>query len=462
MEAFERGANAYLKEGSLLRAMAMCKLILSLDPSHEQIQSTMLKLHEVPVDQIKPPAGPARGGSASRAARFKSIPVLPEAADNMPGTSGDVAGAQPLSGLCVLGEKEIDMNGVDQQNPDLDAPLLPPLLKEQTVAGRRAAPGAPDSTRSRGLMVDLTPDNQDRGDAAGVFEIRLDREARVESRPELKKDHLTDRLPPIPLLSSLSRHELVAFTHRVEVRQYEPKEVVIRQGSVGDTLFILVEGTVAVVREGPPRVTLWELTEGEFFGEYALLTDLERTATVETLNHCTVLSISRPLVRELVQEHPPVLKSLLYFFRDRMVGNLLRTHELFKLFTWEERRAVMRQFTWLEAQPGQVLVEASHHPDGLYLLVSGHATVKRSGKLQTALCTGEMFCKTALLNGTPSSHTVRTVSKCWLLRLPREKFLELIMTHPNVLTTLSEARATGTFTLQDLGVDDREETLKVV
>lgn len=493
VEAFGRAADAYVKQGYLLRAMAMCKLILSLDPKNERIQATLQKLHEVPPDQMVPTALPQAQTTPGKSATDRSIPLSHQ-------TYGGAPAVQSLSALHVPVETEL---GADEQMPDEpppipmdlddeppplppdvgeltpllppvnivppqpppvvgDAPLLPPVGQEQAPAAEShsEAGGANDPARFKNTMLELMQDTPGPEPEEGVLEIPLENE--VRSRPPVNQDGLASRLPPIPLLSTLSRHELVAFTRKVEVQQFETNEVIIQQGSVGDSLFILVEGTVAVVQEGPPRVMLWQLTEGAFFGEYALLTDLERSHTAQALTPCTVLSISRQLVLELVREHPPILGSLMSFFRDRMVGNLVHTHELFKPLSPEECSAVMGQFSWLEAQPDQVLVEAGQHPEGLYLLVAGHAMVHRAGRLQTPLRTGEMFCKTALMNGAASTHTVRTRTKCWLLRLHRGQFFNLIMAHPQVATVLSEARATGAHSLQELGASDREETLKVL
>ncbi len=301
-------------------------------------------------------------------------------------------------------------------------------------------------------LVELAPDDE----GASVYEIPLDEPTPVEEK-------LVDRLPPNALLSSLSRDELISFTSKVEVTDFDSGDLIIRQGDRGDTMFILVEGSVAVVREGEPRVTLSLLSEGAFFGEYALLTDLQRTATIEALEECTVLTISRKVMRDLVVEHPPVFKVLLRFFRDRMLGNLTHTHNLFRPFTREQRHALMGQFSFLEVSPGRTLVEQGREPDGLYLLVCGRAHVHRPGKLASPLETGEMFNKTALMSRTMSSHTVRTRSKSWLLWLSRKDFRELIMTHPHVLETLAEAGVTAAHQVQDLKpIEDREQTLPAV
>jgi CRP-like cAMP-binding protein len=67
---------------------------------------------------------------------------------------------------------------------------------------------------------------------------------------------------------------------RVEARA---GEVVVRQGEVGDALFLIEEGMAEVVRrprdDGPGRLVA-ELGPGDYFGEIAIVTGGERIADV--------------------------------------------------------------------------------------------------------------------------------------------------------------------------------------
>jgi len=460
--AFEKAANAYLDKGFILKAIALCNMVISLAPDNERVQDTLTRLHAVPPEKRRPTTRDDQAAASTARPEQRGIPLSGQASSTEPAYGEDAFAP-------VAREIEFDESGnareaipglvtsdaaEKKKEPELIIPPPPPP-RQPTPAPR---PDSEDTLDSIPIMemipdlVELAPDDE----GASVYEIPLDEPTPVEEK-------LVDRLPPNALLSSLSRDELISFTSKVEVTDFDSGDLIIRQGDQGDTMFILVEGSVAVVREGEPRVTLSLLSEGAFFGEYALLTDLQRTATIEALEECTVLTISRKVMRDLVVEHPPVFKVLLRFFRDRMLGNLTHTHNLFRPFTREQRHALMGQFSFLEVSPGRTLVEQGREPDGLYLLVCGRAHVHRPGKLASPLETGEMFNKTALMSRTMSSHTVRTRSKSWLLWLSRKDFRELIMTHPHVLETLAEAGVTAAHQVQDLKpIEDREQTLPAV
>jgi len=443
--AFEQAADVYAALGFALKAVAMCKMILSIDPDNDRIRSTLESLGSGSPEKQQPPTEPA-------------VEPVTEA-------RGDQDSTPPAPGLTV-------------------PPPLPPSSVASSPESQQDPPPE-DDEEDEGMFEISLVGLEDDGEDSGVWEIALEPEEPSPAEPDsveivmdaeppdpnaeqqdgaLEEIELAGRLPTIPLLSSLSRDELLAFVHKAEVQQYEAGEIIIRQGEPGDALFILVEGKALVVKEskGNRKIPLLQRNEGSFFGEYALLTKLQRTATVEAKEDCTVLTISRSLMRELVDEHPPVLLALLRFFRERMVSNLTRTHRLFKPFNDKERRNLVDHFAWLEVPEGENIVEADSMPDGLYLLVCGRASVHRQDAPAGFLVTGEMFCKTALLEGTATTHTVTTESKCWVLRLPREKFYELIMTHPHMLATVSDAKATGSYNVRAGSFDDREETLVAV
>lgn len=85
-------------------------------------------------------------------------------------------------------------------------------------------------------------------------------------------------------------------------RTFAPGEEIVREGELGDTAFIIVEGECEVVQgSGASRVRLRSMGQGEVFGETALLTAGPRTATVVARTPMSVLVVTRDsLERELM------------------------------------------------------------------------------------------------------------------------------------------------------------------
>lgn len=121
-------------------------------------------------------------------------------------------------------------------------------------------------------------------------------EARVESA----------RLRQIPLFADLEEASLAAVADRFVTEWFEPEQTLFEEGELGRRFYLLVRGTVEVLKrvdDGPPR-RLAILDEGEFFGEIELLAAVPRTATVRTRSRCQVLTLDRQQFENLLRVAP--------------------------------------------------------------------------------------------------------------------------------------------------------------
>lgn len=86
---------------------------------------------------------------------------------------------------------------------------------------------------------------------------------------------------------------------------YRDGEVIVRQGDMGDCMFVIQQGTVDVVREESGRTfRLTQLTAGEIFGEMALCEKEPRSATVRAVGEVRALTVDRRTFLRRVQEDP--------------------------------------------------------------------------------------------------------------------------------------------------------------
>lgn len=120
---------------------------------------------------------------------------------------------------------------------------------------------------------------------------------------ERQKEHLKF-LKSVELLRNLPSIDLVKLASCLEVDYYTEGEFIIREGSKGDTFYIISNGTVRVTQsiqghEVPQEVR--QLSKGEFFGEKALLSEDVRTANVIAgTDGCECLVIDRLVFIELI------------------------------------------------------------------------------------------------------------------------------------------------------------------
>jgi len=95
------------------------------------------------------------------------------------------------------------------------------------------------------------------------------------------------------------------MTTRELGKVYRDQEIVVRQGDVGDCMYVVQAGQVEVVRqEGDGEIRLALLGEGDVFGEMALFERETRSATVRSLGEARLLTVDRKTLMRRVHEDP--------------------------------------------------------------------------------------------------------------------------------------------------------------
>ena len=96
--------------------------------------------------------------------------------------------------------------------------------------------------------------------------------------------------------------EILSISRKVT---FSEDEVIMREGEEGDTMYIILEGTVEVVKSlvmGDPDeevdvknkvFTRLDASVHAVFGEIALLETMKRTATIKTVTKCRLYEIKR-------------------------------------------------------------------------------------------------------------------------------------------------------------------------
>jgi flavin reductase (DIM6/NTAB) family NADH-FMN oxidoreductase RutF len=119
----------------------------------------------------------------------------------------------------------------------------------------------------------------------------------------------------VPLFSALSPHDLAPILASGKERSFAAGETILRQGDPGDELFVIVEGLVRVERDGH---VMHELVTGEFFGEVAVLDGRPRSADVVAQVPTRCLTVSREVMRRVLETEPRAVWSMLETLASRL------------------------------------------------------------------------------------------------------------------------------------------------
>lgn len=95
-------------------------------------------------------------------------------------------------------------------------------------------------------------------------------------------------------------------------KRYQDGEVIIRQGDIGNCMYVIQEGKAEVIveREGH-TVQLAVLNQGDFLGEMALFDREVRSATARSIGTSRVLTVSKKNLLRRIQQDPTLALSLI-------------------------------------------------------------------------------------------------------------------------------------------------------
>jgi CRP-like cAMP-binding protein len=123
----------------------------------------------------------------------------------------------------------------------------------------------------------------------------------------------------IPMFSGLAPEDLERIAE-VAVEQLFPSGAVIcREDEPGDSLFIIVQGTVNVIKETEGDQTIIAVRrEGEFVGEMAILESTMRSATLQADTEVRMLVLDGGAFKSILHDRPEVAISVLQHMSRRV------------------------------------------------------------------------------------------------------------------------------------------------
>jgi CRP-like cAMP-binding protein len=124
-----------------------------------------------------------------------------------------------------------------------------------------------------------------------------------------------DLLRRIPLFAGCSRAELETVSLVADELRLPAGRVLMRQGTPGRELIVLVEGEVTVERDG---ATIAVRRGGDFLGELALVTGRPRSATVTAATDVQTLVLTGAAFDRLLRDTPSIAAKVLKAVGERL------------------------------------------------------------------------------------------------------------------------------------------------
>ncbi len=484
-------AETYAKDGQLLKAIAVNKVVLEIDPQHMQTQQRLAALYSRRTVNKAVPFIPIPLTTAMEAAAPEPEPeatdsgmeaFLGEAATPVDVMADFLTDAGPSAAAPV--SEEAPPDELPDVSLDFEAPVEPPLDETPLEPPADDAPDEPAvKMELGGLDVEASFEEsldkafQDEPLAAApspskmaspepdapILDLALDIEG---DEPLFGEEIVFDddfdmqaidpamtetlaKLPESPLFEGLDQQAFMDLIRRCERRTFTAGEVLVQQGDPARSFFVVNQGELMVVRApanaGQTPVELARLHSGDFFGELALVSGSPRGASVVAVTDGDALEFSGTVLRELVADHPEAGAALNRFTRARLLQNTMATSPLFRPFDRAQRKLLVARFVTRDVETGNAVVVQGQPSDGLYVVMLGRFRVELTGNTLAHLDPGDIFGEMSLLSRGNATASVVAEGPGRLLRLPRKIFDELILTHPQVLemvSTLADERQT--------------------
>jgi HD-GYP domain-containing protein (c-di-GMP phosphodiesterase class II) len=125
-------------------------------------------------------------------------------------------------------------------------------------------------------------------------------------------DTIVSYLTSHPFFYSLGSKDILAFSSFVHIESYPPSSIIIRQGEVSDSIYMIMDGHVVISRvdEGGGDLIIAQRGVGEIMGELSVLKGEAAIGTVKAVDPVIILKIEGSAFRRLVGVFPDVREKM--------------------------------------------------------------------------------------------------------------------------------------------------------
>jgi CRP-like cAMP-binding protein len=153
--------------------------------------------------------------------------------------------------------------------------------------------------------------------------------ASLVRRTELQSS-VIDKLKHISFFAEMPDFELRQIAELIEEKHYSPGQMIIEEHTEAERFFIISSGKIEISKrlEDGEEFVLAVHSDGDFFGEMALLDEGRRSANARALEETVMLEISRPNFETLLYKAPVLAYSIMKELSSRLreTGALLVSH----------------------------------------------------------------------------------------------------------------------------------------
>ena len=369
LDYYTKAAERFAKQGFIVKAIAVCKMVINIDPSREDMQKRLATLCEGSGS-----VGAVKAPSAVKAPMPPPMEVPPD--DAVVDDAIIDPGGTDMEFIEAPMEFVEDEAGVEEAEVLLPrTPLFSDFNKEELLEMVRKlrhihvdAGEVIFEQGSEGASIYIIVEGETEvvGKGSGGDEVRIatlkggdffgefgffansmrlstvravvDTELLELTRSDMDeiiktharvsdvvfdfyKERVVDRLMAISrVFRPMSEEDRKGLLGRLTLATFDDGQEVMSEGEKGDTMYLSMSGAALVsVRDmAGSTKEITELKEGDFFGEVALATTKPRVATVTAKGKLETVVFSKAMIKEVLIKYPEIKKILQGVIMERI------------------------------------------------------------------------------------------------------------------------------------------------
>uniref|UniRef100_A0A8C1CRY1 cGMP-dependent protein kinase n=1 Tax=Cyprinus carpio carpio TaxID=630221 RepID=A0A8C1CRY1_CYPCA len=315
-------------------------------------------------------------------------------------------------------EKECQLNQeLQNQNKELKRQLeqkerllqiLQGQLDELDCAPQQNSNEMPEVRQSRAAV--MAPER-----VPEVLEITANRVKKSAS----EKAQIVKAIGKNDFLRRLDEEQISMMVDLMKVMDCRPGDDIIREGTEGDSMYIVFEGELRVTQSGRDLRTL---SSGDVFGELAILYNCKRTASVKAITAVKLWCIERQTYRSIMTNKSKKKREQLICF--------LKTSRTLKALNDVQLSKIIDSMEEVKFQNNEVIVREGAEGNTFYIILKGEVLVTKEvngqQKIIRKMSEGEHFGELALIRDILRTATCTAVGAVTCFSIDKEVFEETI------------------------------------
>lgn len=453
VEHFTRAAELYNKKGFDVKCVAMCKVLLAMDPLNETGNRLLEAVSgdERPKFSMPPEAPPrthseaalaATGGPemviptvAAAASPATPLPARPPLATPAPSPGRSPAKETSPKELQALNlsdlEELLDEDAVPTGPQPPPVPTMPPRIPAPAKAVSKPATSRPPSVPPKPLVDKPPRPDRPVGVRMGKFTESLDIAIEIE---ELEN----------AAANRAAADASAADASAVDASADDGDDMVLTNNTFMESLAASKAEHTSSPRKHPtlePDAPLASLELEDIMpGTHRKPSGPDGRKSTDELFEVDIADIEE--IRSIEEVQAPATSTDEYRAADSSSGTSPQATPpgLFKKLGIDAMKSLVAQMSYLEKQPGDIIVRQGDVGGSLYVIIRGEVAIIRETHGQrmevATLGDGEFFGEMALLTDTPRVASVEAVTTVEMFELSRDTLRRLIQEFPQVVPVL--------------------------